>query len=1819
MSRNPDSTYFPALDACLSGTETLIPWTTAYTGLSDLSSARNSSTLESFVSDDESRDTLARPFAPFQQANAQTKSLFDAKTAPINVSQPPNNYYNLQQLKDDSLWISKELGIDELSALRCAVVEWQQRPSDLLLGKVQSKSSAPDFTQSYFGQSKGAPTDSESKAGPDFEDTELRRQRLIKICLEEKSAAIACSALLISLAASAGDKHGSALLQKPRNHSTWIDAQASRVYETAAGEAIKMSSCIQAVTSLATTLEGSEHQPNALRDCPELTVAYYDAVVSDLVNTLRLILAQVFALDSTVSPVDAISWFNLMQSFGFFVDLSPISSAQNVLIPILQCLVSITSAAILNLPQTMKDIEKKRNVAGTPLYPDLSSGSYITDDACVKELNLILFQAADRGNKIAGPAIYAWSMITMIIRDHARIDANHDNRDEDASERETGRRPSAMRSQTRDQSATEKTWRVIQDVELGNYQDDPTQFFALVATDFMQVYTIVANLSNSLSSAFASDADVTTALIGRLVLFEIVRISLPLVQYGEEVLEALLALLAPNNPTRNSTDLSDSLCECALSDGERFRPHILDQALARYPYELSPLLRILTALATVRTDEMAEIVYLMDELKSFTVQVPEHFRSYALDHEDEGTNSMHLTEDFSILDSRPSLNHFQSQEDSRALVLADGGASNAISTIPAGTSGIIISDTKPFVLMLQHEHSGLAYLGVLLSTLLPNSELVTPTSKAHLDRYTASEIVALITVLVKGATTREESDHILGRFGFSLRDGTDIVTILSDIMELELLAFIDQDAQEGSLQLLVACTDFFDTLLAHTPERTWSWLSRSSLLGINAGVSALVAVVSGVEVQAGQYGFLSSCVKLYESILDNAIYGIVRRKPKTDALHPRRRFDSPMETAEQTPERTISVVLSAYTRIAQDVLLNLNEWGFGIIEEKALVVTRLCNAFSRLLTAAYGIDSGIDQGSKLTEVLSAAAMAQTVSDFVLAPLSTVLAQGIEANEGSLVSFQKSMVEAQTVSVCQYLTTVIRTLKLRSQTAGSLPTQLVKLSPMLATLFAARQAYEGPLAALLAELLLPGPADNTEIPSILGQLSHEESKNFLAVLSQLDRPLTDMKTECTIWNFLAAVLDSNQQYFAMYLLTRSLPKDQYKSGDQPGSGRTILIYALDQLANIQSLSPQRAIAMLQFVAKAQQVWIWATDEVRTKSDFLKNALAWLNDLKPISRSGNMTEAKNAIPEVQMAALVCDVLAANLHASLEIGDRSQVQSIVPHLSFVSEHAMKVDGYNNSLHTNFARNLPKHLSCAPSDFRRTQANPAPLGEDYFYDIDLAKKMLAHDTHWPGRQGFHEEFCRANINLSLVEAQTRLLTSWKTLATTLMECVEYESSLQPVIIATARNALEANSNTNLDMPYAVGLLQTRADLAFVLISRLVDIKSKADQVTELLPLAWHLVKTCPVNYDVARAPEDLKYYTTLLQILYLALQPHAYLDPEPLATGMGTKVILHPSTGEILIDIIRRTIAPGFRALCGNLHTSNELAQAGDFLLLSSLSRAILSVRGVHQIHAQIAEVIAGSSLIRGALSLFSWSDQLAERTEQDPVYATIAVNFLVSLSSVPQIAEFMAHEGALSQLSTANLSNYFRKEGGKGPFDEPQRMFVIWTDGFLPLCLNLLNAVGPAIAIEVSGFLNSFSEQLARAERSLVNAKPSTRNPRAGAVTLGAVSEARSLILISLITQASVSIGAAEGIAGADVQELSIVITGADGQQETRKMNIQALRDDVESLTKNERSLRDRIVPATERELILQASNGNVGGHDEGLQAAIVDVLNSIGQLG
>jgi nuclear pore complex protein Nup188 len=59
---------------------------------------------------------------------------------------------------------------------------------------------------------------------------------------------------------------------------------------------------------------------------------------------------------------------------------------------------------------------------------------------------------------------------------------------------------------------------------------------------------------------------------------------------------------------------------------------------------------------------------------------------------------------------------------------------------------------------------------------------------------------------------------------------------------------------------------------------------------------------------------------------------------------------------------------------------------------------------------------------------------------------------------------------------------------------------------------------------------------------------------------------------------------------------------------------------------------------------------------------------------------------------------------------------------------------------------------------DFKRTPLVSRTLGSDYYYDLSMGQKLLSFDFAWTGgsrNQGFAEEFARANINLSLVEAQ--------------------------------------------------------------------------------------------------------------------------------------------------------------------------------------------------------------------------------------------------------------------------------------------------------------------------------------------------------------------------------------------------------------------------------------------------------------------------------
>lgn len=1788
------SSYFPALDQYLAGETPLISWRTAYRALCDEAAALDNSSLHAFFTDDHTVALLANALSPYAPPSARTAGEFDTKTAPIHAAQPKNGAYKLDEIKEDAKWLSRELHVEELAALRIAMIECQERPADQLMNAACNGTSV---LEEVIAMPASTASNGPARPALTFADQQVRRHRLLLVYLSESNHMLRLSADLMSRCAVS-----KSIVREQPAAASWIDQIAAKVTDTMCpkngrneAEAF-IAKCISKLDSVLERGDASTSWPKVFADDTKAP-GYVDSLRYELTHTLRLLLAALYQYDGIPSASALLSWFALMEKHFFL-------QGNKHLLPldrdVPRLLLSIVSVEMMKLQLAIGEIMQAADVD----TPTLTGSHYLNDEESLRSLNLILHRVSLRGNNIAAPAILAWSIITSVIRDIAL--SHRDQREfrnehgPDDTVEGLARRASRRGSRNEPLSRFEKLYFKLQSSELdGDVRDDLPRNFLLRSVDHLRVFRLIATLATVITTTYSSDAEASTALFCKEALFDLTRESLSFVQYDEEVFEAVLSLLTPAEHCPVSKQQTTVLAKKLLADYALLRPAFLDQALARFPYELSPLVRLGTLLANAQGDaqEPEGIAGILHRLRTFTLQVPAEFRSYELIDEVDDNNAMRLLEALPIITRRDAAAGVQ-----QLLLMQDStDAETPEQYVPAETTGNIIREKRPMVFMLNHDSSGLEYLSALLFTFTKGSQVSCAAEQATLDLYGAAEIIALFTSLLAacldqsdGATTARE---LMAKFDAGLGNSHDIISIIADLFESELLAHIEQVAEDGSLPVVAAAAEFLNIIIRISPERVWSIVAKSSLLGLATGAISLVAVVNGSEVQLGQYRFLQACVEMQSLLLQDALAGLAKRNARTSEVVKTTRFSlkTKQDSLDATPARTMSVVLNAYQKVLLDAYQSFSDWKWEDLSQRCRLTVTLLKSFSDMLRSTYGLNVAKAVSRRLTFVIAPAAnsivdtcASKTGSNPMASTLRRILQETLPiADDATPVQIRQLLIE-QARAVFGFLVILLRVAKHGNDLLGQteapaewhkvvkhrsyrLASSILQNMPALASLLATEHAIKADLFTLFEELVSAVGAGDEDPPSILAQFDTDAAQAFLQVVTQLDRPLCELQVERNAWDFLAVVMDSRQQWFAIYLLTGRLPKSRaHRCHEEEIKGKPILAHVLSQLASIEDLQPQRAIGMLRFVAIAQQTWAWATNEVRSHTDFLTNTMSWLGSLRGPPRNPTPDASITSAREHEMAAHLCDIFAVNLHAGLEIGDRTVLKLLVTKLDFLRDRGARVDEWNKSLHRSLETNLARSFPAIDlSDFMRTSVNPAPYGRSYVYDTDIATIIFQHNRAWDGAtadQGFADEFGRANANLSLLHAQATLLKSWKTLATTLCDCAEQDPSLPLELAKVVEQCLVASVEPQLDQPGMADAMHMRLELAFVLTSKLVALKTEDDAMKRLLPAAWTLVATFPADYDIATLPEELRYYRQLLQVLYLTILPHSYVAK---TRADGEMHSLSPQTASILVNIVGKVIAPGFKALCSNLHGNVELALPADFALLTALLQAILAVPGINSIQTLLSDVVVGSNIIRGALSLYSWADRLSSEDTQDPIYGEIAIMFLLSLSTVRPIAEQMALEGVLAQLSSANLSSYFRTHGGKGPFDEPQRMFVIWTEGYLPLCLNLLDSVGPAIAAEIAAFLNGFPSQLDRAAHSLINETPTARNPRAGTITLGTVSEAHSLAMISLVLSSDTARGAADGINAADIPDFHY-----DGQ---------SVKSLVESLMRSKRSLIDRIRPA------------------------------------
>ncbi|KAI9753145.1 MAG: 60S ribosomal protein L5 [Chaenotheca gracillima] len=1896
MASAAESGYFPALDKCLDGSRLLLSWRTAFVGLTSPTAAeRAEPTLERFLSDPETATRLGRAYNCFQARTPATNSSFETKTAAIHATPSSHAEYDIDQIKADALWLSENANIDEVSALRIAVVEWQWRLKAQLLetsaGEGGSSRSQPSDSSLFAPRSSillGQPL-AENGTSADFQSTEARRRRLFKTYLSDRRYLLKVSELVIRaglLAEPSSDQPIESEQGRKTHHTDWIARTGKTILNariSGGGTSSRGQSFIlECIEGLETRIAGLDQGSGFFQDDgerPDVESDWGSNLLVEMTHILQIILSIIESSDGILSAGIIVRWLSFASTYGFFDNFQPVSTyflslntayeeqqpfpTQQTLVPPLQSLVAIVSLAAIKLPLSLETIAEFTDSPVAP--PSQEDEPFLFDPVAMETVTDMLTGAATECISTASPTVFAWGILLQALRETVLTRRDRQNREtieslaeEDVSGTEEG-----------DSSATESgsTWRsrrrspppdpshqpdrfdqALDKIILMSDDEDPISYLAKSAVNGSRVFDIVSGLASRSYTPYSSEDHGQVGRSIRSILLGLVRSSLEMVEYLPEVVNAVLTITTGGETFWDFVDrplksIGLDPASIILLDDTVIGPKVLEVAFARFPYEQLPLLKLIRALGACGEflDGSRNLFFttLLQSMPTFTQALPIDFRSYETAREEENANQIVLSSDLRIFKPGKfeTTSPMPSGGDEKALVAAGDINSGDGLTIPTGTIGRVIFEGDPLVVQWDYKYSGLKYLGRLLESNLRNSHLDLNSHEDENDKDTIAETVGVFSVLltstVKAGKTDEteyDTERLLAEASDGLDRNSDIISVIFDIFENELQSHQFQRDSSTSLDLLVNCLQFIFTLTSIMPGRVWPFLARSSLLEIDGRGGKIIAVIASSEIPSGNFPFLMGSIRLFEALVKDAVDHSVARRCASKGLKRFRSFD---QLGTGVPDKIMAKVLLAYARPLMDVLESSGSWKFTVLEDGLDTSARILSTFNEILQCTYGIDDSAQLESKITSALAPAAeylidvfLSTSSNNLVTQSITKVLDDGLRTPLSTIFVGTMQLWTSRVRKALTFSRTLIFASNLLRLPTSHFERQLFETTAHLVRLYASHESYRLPTITLLDAVVQSAGSWKEDTPSLLGQIGSETAKTFLGVLSKLDKPLDDDELEIGIWNFLTSIVSNRQQWFAVYLLLGNAPRDSLRpSAKVPsGSNRTLLSLALGSFEKISEMPTKRALAILEFIALAEDHWSWAVSDLKKHPTFLKSLLSFIEGLKTNPRSNDMAQATSDCYKTRMAACIAEILAMYFHHSRQMGDISVAKDSLSRMRFYFENAVSVSGYNASLHANLRRNFEeKFPGCTLSNFKRTDLQRRQLGTGYFYDTELANAVLVYEKSWSGLRGpgLAEEVLRANVNLSIVQAQVSLLHGWKLLAIELSNTMPQDVGLQKILARTVNDCLIANTTTNLPENFFDNLIQVRSDFAFILMQRLAEARSKEPEVKGLLKSTWSAIRSSGTNFEIALAGGDAAQYRSLLKMLFLALRAHLDSDvAQNQATGLHSSAKLAPKSASpseimrMILEILDHILGRSFRDLASSIHDQPETSSPEDIALLTAILQASLQVPGIERSHSHLRNVVAESGTARVATTLFSWSDQLSISASSgpnsgDPIYGELAILFLLELSSVPLIAEQLAIGGILGHLSAANLMGYLRR--GIHPIDRrSQRIYSIWTRGLLPLCLNLLSAIGPPISREISSFLNQFSAQLALCSRAL-NSKaiPSTEHPMAGSLTLAVVSEAHSLTLIDRILESFRTAGAGTGVLASEIPKLE----GWDAAE---------VKENVDIWLQGRRLLRERIVPIGEREAELLKTNPTGGaahgGCESRLEERIVVELNSIAGL-
>ncbi|MCJ1351437.1 MAG: hypothetical protein MMC33_001421 [Icmadophila ericetorum] len=1882
MAPEPDFSYFPTLDWCLDGGIQLFSWKATFVELSSLSPASKQGRLRRHLTDRETIKALSSWLSPYPKPTKESKAAFETRTSAINVTPTAPRRYNFEEIKGDALWLSQTLEIDETSSLRIVILEWQSRALSEILEVPTLLDPSVLFLNNGNGNSNQALSARNLTTFEGADSSRMRCVRLILLYLSERRYLLRVFNFISfhgGYETSAREGIDPSSLKDDEN---WVErlyhdvSQAFRERQTHKQD--RVNPYHHAIAALEDRARSIPRRDGFIKDGEsevDLEIAWNTNQILEMIHIMQILIFCNEAAQLVTPSNYIVKWFKFISECKFFeqTDLSTFGVDPAYTVP-LRANVALLSLSILQINPALRLLEESSSSPHSAA-DSTDVAPYLLNPVAICEINEILLDAADMEYISASPAVFAWSIILQRLREFANV--SRETRELKQSERSAStyisangsvgdneefsidrQRPSLQRrvsagSDTSQQSTyLEDILEKVTNVPIVPTSEDPIETLAKSATDRTHVLDIILGLAVDFCGPFGAGHRGKVGMKLRLVLLSLLRAASDYIDYDVQLLAPILAVLtSPSRyhdiPEQHKQHRDAEPCAVFLNDAFLMRK-IFDIALYRFPHEILTFLKLSRALGACKSplnEGTKPLRSILEEMETYTCAMPAGVEIREQWETDETDDSpfCELATDFDVFQSGLgfSKNFTRLMDNNKLGPISSSGRSNMF-LIPGGTKGRVLANGSSFVILWYHQYSGLKYLGRRLEeAYMTKDRYREDTGGTAIE--VASEIIGLFTMMLASSTGLEEIEEgarpdvrnalsILDHASSCLSGDQDIVTVIFGIFEEELHKQQLQQCGEPASELLVQCLHFTRALLHIVPGRVWPFLGRSSLLGLDGKESQLSAIVTGVEMAAGQYGFLLGCIRLFDALVEDALVNVVPRKNPRPAT----RFEEqkpPIGTG--VSDFIMKKILLAFERVVVDVFETNRNWKFASQDESLEINTRVCLTLDKVLRYSFEVDDNPNLSKKLTASLAPAAenlvevfLSRSAGDLPVQPLLHLFLEGLATPQDELSTELLESWRAQTKAVLNFSCTLVRLARYLNRPPGRLEELLFDSAPTLVKLYAVQESYKLPAIELLEKLVYSISLQQGKPQSLLTRLGENTAKNFIETLSVLDQPGNNALLATAIWKFLTTVVSRRQQWFAVYLLTGDTPRasfrsKSYSSTAETSSTRPIVQLALERLVEIERPQPDEAVNMLEFVTATADCWPEVMADLRrTNQDLLYAFADYVASEDSWKQRGPQETGADAVRK-QVVSLVLGFLAIfiNFERLKGKGDLF-AKKLNSKLELLLSNAVRAPDYNISLHGHLRNGFESRFpSCQLLSFKRTLLNQWKLGDDYYYSIERARKLLGNDDGWAGKgkQSFEEEFRRANINLSAVEAQVMLLKNWSPLIMEMSLSLNKDAEFHNKLARVVRECLEANQNSMLPETVFTRIAQTRADLAFTLSQRIIEISPSADEAKSILLPAWQTLHAHAPNIGPALASEDADYDRTLLKILYVALQPHTQTSVDRKAFKANktkTSPLSNLTNMNTILEIIKFVAAEGFRSLTTLLHEDPTKILPIDFALITAILRTCLHIPHIADHSVHLVTQFSDDRTTQYASTLLSWADQLTINNN-DPIYGEISILYLLELSVIPALAESIAVDGILDQIATTKLMGYFSREGGIGPFEEPVRMHAIWSKGILPLTLNLLKAIGAPIVGEVVAFLNAFSPQITRSLQNLLvagssnsNSTPLTNsrnNPAIGYITLNIASEMQSLALLCTIIDAFREAGSSVGI---NVNEVPAL-----------KMDKGQMREDLMALLQRRNVLSECIVATCEREEVLgrQEAAGRKGnnkqsgsGAESRLEERIVDEL-------